>query len=59
MTEQLDHLVASAERNNVTIQVVPFSLGSYGTMSGGFTVIDYSDPGDLPAVYLEYPAGGA
>ncbi|MER6989601.1 helix-turn-helix transcriptional regulator [Saccharopolyspora hirsuta] len=59
MAEQLTHLLASSERDNVTIQIVPFSLGSYGTMTGGFTVVDYSTPEDPPAVYLEYIAGGS
>lgn len=59
MREQLNHLVTAADRDNVIIQIVPFDLGSYGTMSGGFTIIGYSDPDDPPAVYLEYAGGGS
>ncbi|MCI2421604.1 helix-turn-helix domain-containing protein [Saccharopolyspora sp. K220] len=59
MIEQLQHLITSAARENVTVQIMPFGLGAYGTMSGGFTIIGYADPDDLPAVYLEYAAGGA
>ncbi|SEG83676.1 hypothetical protein SAMN02982929_04304 [Saccharopolyspora kobensis] len=59
MIEQLTHLNDCCARENVTVQVLPFSLGAYGTMSGGFTIISYTDPDDPPAVYLDYVAGGA
>ncbi|MDA3645951.1 helix-turn-helix domain-containing protein [Saccharopolyspora indica] len=59
MAEQLTHLIVSSERDNVTIQVIPFSIGPYGTMTGGFTIVDYSTPDDPSAVYLEYIAGGS
>ncbi|GAA4611532.1 helix-turn-helix domain-containing protein [Saccharopolyspora hordei] len=58
MAEQLHYLDDCAARENVTIQILPFSMGAYGTMSGGFTIIDYADPEDPPAVYLDYVAGG-
>ncbi|MEW2118708.1 helix-turn-helix transcriptional regulator [Streptomyces sp. NPDC005474] len=32
--EQLEHLVAMSERANVTVQVLPFSAGPFGLMSG-------------------------
>lgn len=57
MIEQLDHLRELATHDNVTIQVVPFGAGSYGTMSGAFMIIEYADD-DPPAVYVEHAAGG-
>lgn len=57
MREQLAHLLAVGDRPNITVQVVPFGAGAYGTATGAFIIVDY--PGDSPGVYLEYPAGGA
>ncbi|GAB3489510.1 helix-turn-helix domain-containing protein [Amycolatopsis cihanbeyliensis] len=59
MAAQLRHLLTLAEMPNVTIQVIPFSAGSYGTMSGGgSTILGFADEQDPDAVYLEYPGGG-
>lgn len=57
MAEQLAHLLAMGERDNVTIQVVSFGAGAYGPMSGPVTILDFQDE-DPDIVYLEYPAGG-
>lgn len=57
MRHQLEHLLAMAERPNVTLQVVPFGAGVYGTMSGSCAVVLYRD--GMAGVYLEYPTGGA
>lgn len=57
MLEQLRHLRAMGERDNITVQIVPFDAGSYGTMSGPIMIIDYAED-DPSAVYLEHAAGG-
>jgi len=57
MIEQLNHLVEMGQHDNVTIQVIPYRNGAYGTMSGAFMIIGYAGD-DLPAVYLEHAAGG-
>ncbi|MEO6090326.1 MAG: helix-turn-helix transcriptional regulator [Umezawaea sp.] len=57
--DQLTHLTSIGQRPNVTIQVVPYSAGVYGTMSGPMTRFRYPKSGDGAAVYLEYPGGGA
>lgn len=57
MIEQLNHLRDMGVRENVTIQIVPFGAGCYGTMAGGFMIIGYAGD-DPPAVYLEHAAGG-
>jgi transcriptional regulator with XRE-family HTH domain len=58
MVDQLNHLLALAEQENITIQIVPFDAGAYGTMSGACTIVDYPED-EGSGVYLEYPAGGA
>jgi len=57
--EQLAHLVAMAGRPNVTLQVIPYEAGMYGTMSGPMTLFEYADAGSDSVIYLEYPGGGA
>jgi transcriptional regulator with XRE-family HTH domain len=57
--EQLDHLIRLGGRRNVTISVVPFDAGLYGSVSGPVTLFEYPDDLDPDAVYLEYPGGGA
>ena len=57
--EQLEHLLAMTERPNITLQVIPFRVGGYGTMNGSCIIVDYPEPDTTPGVYLEYPAGGA
>ncbi|MFD9894109.1 DUF5753 domain-containing protein [Amycolatopsis sp. NPDC059027] len=56
MAEQLEYLLTAGARRNVTVQVVPFGVGAYGTMSGPMIVLSFEDDPDL--AYLEYAAGG-
>lgn len=58
MREQLDHLLVAAGKPNVTLQVIPYAAGAYGSMSGACWILSSEDPDDLPVVYLEHPAGG-
>jgi transcriptional regulator with XRE-family HTH domain len=42
MGAQLDHLVETAEKlPNVTVEVVPFSVGAHPAMESNFTVLDF------------------
>ncbi|MDV6012558.1 helix-turn-helix transcriptional regulator [Haloechinothrix sp. LS1_15] len=59
MRGQLEHLVELGKLEHITIQVIPFGAGAYGSMNGGCIIVDYPEPGEVPGVYLEYPAGGA
>ena len=59
LCEQLEHLLAAAERPNITLQIIPYTTGGYSTMNGSFIIVDYPEPDTTPGVYLEYPAGGA
>ncbi|HEV8555207.1 MAG TPA: Scr1 family TA system antitoxin-like transcriptional regulator [Actinophytocola sp.] len=58
MVAQLDHLLAAGSRPNVTIQVLPFSLGAYGPLTGALVLLDFADPDEPGLAYLEYIAGG-
>jgi hypothetical protein len=57
MSAQLQHLLVRGEEPHITIQVVPFSAGGYGTQSGPMILVDYDD--GLSGAYLEYLHGGA
>lgn len=59
MRSQLRQLLDVAALDTVTLQVMPFGAGVYGTMSGGLSVLTFADPQDPPMVYLEYSGGGA
>lgn len=53
MREQVRHLLASSERPNVNIYVVPFAAGAHASVSGAYEVMHFAD-GVFPAtVYLE------
>jgi transcriptional regulator with XRE-family HTH domain len=43
MAQQLDHLMEMNAYDNISIQVVPFSLGAYPAMRGPFVILDLDD----------------
>lgn len=53
MRDQLDHLVAVAQRPNVTLQVLPFSRGAHPGIGSGFTIVRFPWDTDPGVVYLE------
>lgn len=57
MLDQLSRLADAAERPNVALQVIPFSAGEHGGMTGPFTILTFGDPADRDEVYFEYSAG--
>jgi hypothetical protein len=58
MGRQLDHLVTSVERRpNITVQIVPLTVGVYAAMNGHFAVIEPRDPTADSVVYVDSPAG--
>ncbi|GGP80599.1 helix-turn-helix domain-containing protein [Saccharothrix coeruleofusca] len=59
MVEQIDHLLALMERDNITIQVLPFGAGEYPTMGGAVNILRFKDPLDSPFIGLEYAGGEA
>jgi transcriptional regulator with XRE-family HTH domain len=57
MRRQIRRLVEAADRQNVTIEVVPFSAGAHPGLKGPFVVIEFPDPEDDDVLYLENPRG--
>jgi transcriptional regulator with XRE-family HTH domain len=53
MQTQLKHLLETAERPNVTIQVIPFEAGGHAAAGGPFTVLRFAEPDLRDVVYLE------
>jgi transcriptional regulator with XRE-family HTH domain len=58
MRAQLERLLVLADLPYVTLQVVPFAAGAYGTMSGESVILEFPDPQDPAAAYVEYVGGG-
>ncbi|WP_175410413.1 helix-turn-helix transcriptional regulator [Streptomyces sp. TRM64462] len=57
MSAQLDHLLAVAERPNVTIQILPFSRGTYSGMFGPYLLLSFPQLASLDLVLTETPTG--
>lgn len=55
---QLDHLTTSAKLPNVTLQVLPFSIGVHRSMSGSFTLLSFPEGVSPDIAYQEYAVGG-
>jgi transcriptional regulator with XRE-family HTH domain len=58
MRGQLHQLIKTAERPNVTIEVIPFTAGIHQGMRGSFVVLEFPDPADDDVAYVEDAAGG-
>jgi len=56
MHDQLEAMVELAAVPNMTLQVVPFSLGAHPGLDNTFEFLEF--PGQPPVVYLENMAGG-
>jgi transcriptional regulator with XRE-family HTH domain len=52
MADQLDHLVDTAERSNVTVQVIPSRTGWHAGLAGPFVLLEF--PKAKPIVHLEH-----
>jgi transcriptional regulator with XRE-family HTH domain len=59
MQKQLECLISATERQNVTIQVLPFTAGAHAGIDGEFTILSYRNPGDPDVVYIENTGGDA
>jgi len=56
--DQYRHLLAMADRPNVTITVLPFAKRLHQSMSGGFTLLSFPDDSSAPVAYSDYAFGG-
>ncbi|MDE3723529.1 helix-turn-helix transcriptional regulator [Nocardiopsis sp. N85] len=52
MTEQLKHLLHMAQMPNIDVQVLPFAAGSHAALVAPFSVLEFSEPSDLPIVHV-------
>jgi transcriptional regulator with XRE-family HTH domain len=50
---QLKRLLADSQRPNITIQVLPFSVGVHCSVDGSFVVLAFPDSDDNDLVYVE------
>lgn len=53
MADQLEYLVRMSHEPHVTVQALPFGMGSHPGMSGQFAILEFSDESDTSVVYLE------
>ncbi|MFI6350823.1 helix-turn-helix domain-containing protein [Streptomyces sp. NPDC050560] len=53
MRGQLQHLIEISERPNVTLQVMPFSVGGHAGESGAFSMLKFDESDLSDVVYLE------
>jgi transcriptional regulator with XRE-family HTH domain len=53
MRGQLDHLTDMVKRPNITLQVLPYSVGAHAGLSGPFVIFGFNVPGDTGVVFLE------
>lgn len=57
MRRQLKHLVAMADRKNVTFEVVRFSAGVHPGVQGPFVIFEFPDAEDDDVLFLESSRG--
>ncbi|WP_326672458.1 helix-turn-helix domain-containing protein [Streptomyces sp. NBC_01257] len=57
MNAQLEHLLASSENPNLTVQVLPFSRGAHASMFGPYVVLGFPEEGALDVVLADNPSG--
>jgi transcriptional regulator with XRE-family HTH domain len=57
MRRQIQRLLEVADRPNVTVEVVPFSVGVHPGLKGPFVVIEFPDAEDDDVLYLESARG--
>jgi hypothetical protein len=57
MRAQLRWLVERAALPNVTLQILPLSVGAHPGIDGAFTILDFADPVHPDIVFTEHRAG--
>jgi transcriptional regulator with XRE-family HTH domain len=58
MRHQLQHLLELGRQGaGVNLQVVPFAAGAHAGASGAFSILEFPEPEDPDAVYIDTPAG--
>ncbi|MFF5081873.1 helix-turn-helix domain-containing protein [Actinoplanes sp. NPDC000266] len=57
MADQLRHLVALSQRENVDLRVLPYDAGEHPLLSISAVILEFHDAPDLDVVYLEHYRG--
>jgi transcriptional regulator with XRE-family HTH domain len=57
MRDQLDHFLKAGERDNVTVQVLPFGSGANVGLCGSFALLGFAHPSDPDVAYTENLSG--
>ncbi|MGH3899372.1 MAG: helix-turn-helix domain-containing protein [Pseudonocardiaceae bacterium] len=57
MRGQLERLLDDSQRPNITVQVLPFSIGAHHSVAGSFVVLAFADSDDNNLVYIEGHVG--
>jgi hypothetical protein len=58
MRTQLEYLTNVIQREQATIQIVPFSAGAHAAMNGSFYLLKFPDGDDIDLVHVENERGG-
>lgn len=53
MREQIRHLLDMAERDHISIQVIPYATGAHPSMAGAYRIMHFADDVFPTTVYLE------
>jgi hypothetical protein len=64
MADQLHHILEVGQQDNVTVRVLPFSIGDYIGMGTAYTILTFPDdqkgrPIEPPLVYIDTYTGSA
>jgi hypothetical protein len=57
MARQIEHLVAMSRRPDVSIQVLPFSVGAHAGLAGPFIHLEFPAPDDPDVIFIENTLG--
>ncbi|TQN30889.1 helix-turn-helix protein [Haloactinospora alba] len=57
MQEQLERLIELCDRQNITLQIVPFTAGAHAAEAGSFTILRYPEFKLSDIIYLEQLTG--
>jgi transcriptional regulator with XRE-family HTH domain len=53
MRDQLEFLIEQSQLPHVTVQVIPFELGSHPGLNGQYAILEFPDATDSSVVYIE------
>ena len=53
MHAQVGKILDAAQKDQVTVQVVPFDLGAHAAQDSGFVLLEFGEPSLYPVVYVE------